>query len=404
MSVENRTVSATTDPPAAPELAPADDWNPITVTDYPAEYRRLRAERPVAFTSDYDGFWGVMRYQDVQKGSRDWRTYTSGQPFVEFPEFMKSIPIQANPPVHTFFRKFLSQYFTADRVAMLVPDIEEVVAHNLDPLVARGGGDMIEEFGRIVPQQVLAKFMLLGDDAWEAMADSLARADAVRHDLAKHREVNKTLWNPTVEALIEDRRANPQDPAIDVMSGALLLEPDGRPITQEELVALGVQIFSAGADTTTAAIGSIVGHLGRHPEAQRELRDNPALIPTAIEELLRLAPPLHQVGRHTTRQVSSHGREIPEGVKVGLNVYSANRDEEKFDRAEEYVADRSPNPHLTFGHGPHQCMGSPIAREELRATLTQLLARTSSFELTAEPVSNGRPLRTGWTNVPVRFS
>ncbi|WP_336714466.1 cytochrome P450 [Arthrobacter sp. USHLN218] len=380
-----------------------DDWNPIEVTDYPSEYDRLRAERPLAYTSDYEGFYDFMRYSDVQKGSRDWRTYASGQPFLEFPDFMRSIPIQENPPTHTFFRKFLAQYFTPQRVAMLVPDIEEIVARSLDPLIEAGEGDMIEEFGTIVPQQVLAKFMLLPDDAWKTMAASLARADAVRHDVQALREVNKDLWNPTVEALIEDRRANPQDPAIDIMSGVLELEPEGRPVTHEEAVAIGVQIFSAGADTTTAAIGSIMSYLGSRPEAQRELRDEPALIETAVEELLRLAPPLHHTGRKATKDVEAYGITIPQGSKVGLNVYSANRDEEKFEHGNEYRADRSPNPHLTFGHGPHQCMGAPIARAELQTMLARLIAKTSHFELAADPVSNGRPLRTGWSHVRVRF-
>lgn len=380
-----------------------DDWNPIQVTDYPSEYDRLRAERPLAYTSDYEGFYDFMRYQDVQKGSRDWRTYASGQPFLEFPEFMRSIPIQENPPTHTFFRKFLSQYFTPQRVAMLVPDIEEIVASSLDPLIEAGEADMIEEFGTIVPQQVLAKFMLLPDDAWKTMAASLAKADAVRHDIEAMREVNKNLWNPTVESLIEDRRANPQDPSIDIMSGVLELQPEGRPVTQEEAVAIGVQVFSAGADTTTAAIGSIMSYLGSHPEAQAELRSNPELIETAVEELLRLAPPLHHTGRKTTKEVEAYNVTIPEGAKVGLNVYSANRDEQKFERGNEYIADRSPNPHLTFGHGPHQCMGSPIARAELQIMLRQILEKTSNFQLAAEPVSNGRPLRTGWSHVRVRF-
>ncbi|GAA3884318.1 cytochrome P450 [Leifsonia kafniensis] len=380
----------------------AVDWRPIPVQDYPAEYDRLRAEIPVAYTDDYDGFYGLMKYDDVQKASRDWKTYTSGQPFLEFPQFMMSIPIQSNPPIHTFYRKFLMQYFTAERVAMLVPDIKAIIAHCLDPLIARGEGDIIDELGRIVPQQVLAKFMLLPDDAWITMAESLAKADAVRHDVVKLREVNKDLWYPTVEKLIEERRHNPQDPAIDIMSGVLELKPDGREVTHEEALSLGVQIFSAGADTTTGAIGSIVVYLAEHPADQDALRANPELIPTAIEEFLRLAPPLHQTGRKTTKAVTVRDREIPEGALVGLNVFSANRDADKFDRADEFVPDRTPNAHLTFSHGPHQCMGAPIAREELHEFLTQLLAKTTSFELAAEPVP-GRPLRTNWTSVAVRF-
>jgi cytochrome P450 len=384
--------------------APADDWHPTRVEDHPAEYRRLRAECPVAFTSDYDGFWGLMRYDDVQKGARDWRTYASGQPFVEFPAFAKAIPIQENPPQHTYWRRFLNPYFAPDRVAALVPDIEEIVARCLDPMVERGEGDIIDELGRIVPQQVLAKVLRLPDDAWVTMADSLARADAVRHDTAKLAEVNKDLWHPTVEALIADRRAHPQDPATDIMSGALQLQPEGRPITHEELVAIGVQVFAAGADTTTAAIGSLVAYLGRDQEAQQRVREDRALVPAALEESLRLAPPIQHLGRTSTCPVSVRGRDIPAEVKVGLNLFSANRDEDKFERADEFVLDRTANPHLTFGHGPHVCVGAPVARQELAVLLTQLLDKTIWFELDGEPVSNGRPLRAGWTSVRVRFA
>ncbi|GAA3884493.1 hypothetical protein GCM10022381_28350 [Leifsonia kafniensis] len=385
---------------------PDSDWNPIHITDYrdyPAEYVRLRENVPLAYTSDYDGFYGFMKYADVQKGTRDWKTYTSGQPFLEFPEFMRSIPLGENPPTHTFYRKFLAQYFTPDRVALLLPDIEEHVAERLDALINAGEGDMITEFGTIVPQQVLAKFLQLPDSAWETMAESLARADAVRLDVNALREVNKDLWNPTVEALIQDRRSTPLDPATDIMSGVLELMPDGRPITHEEAVAIGVQIFSAGADTTTAAIGSIMTYFGSHPDAQAELRQNPELIETAIDEVLRLYPPQHQAGRKSTKDVEAHGRVIPEGTKVGFNIFSANRDPDKFANPENFVIDRSPNPHLAFGHGPHQCMGSPIARAELIALVRQLLAKTSSFTLIDDAVSNGRPLRTGWSTVRVRF-
>lgn len=380
-----------------------DDWHPITVQDYPAEYARLRAEAPVAYTSDYDGFYSLLRYKDVQKGTRDWKTYESGQPFVEFPQFAKSIPIQLNPPQHTFYRKFLQQFFTAERVQKLVPDIEQIVATNLDPLVARGGGDIVGEFATIVPQQVLAKLLRLPDDAWATMAASLAELDAVRHDLEKQRELNKRLWNPTVEALIEDRRRNPQDPEIDIMSGVLELQPENRPITHEEALAVGVQIFAAGADTTTAAMGSVMSRLGRMPEVQQQLREDPSLIPAAVEEVLRLAPPIHHTGRRATRDVDLEDRTIPAGTKVGLNVYSANQDAEKFEDPEQFRLDRPSNPHLTFGFGPHQCVGAPIAREELRAMLEQIFAKTDGFELVAEPEPNGRPLRTGWFHVPVRF-
>ena len=118
---------------------------------------------------------------------------------------------------------------------------------------------------------------------------------------------------------------------------------------------------------------------------------------------MRYEAPVSRMGRVAKVEFEWHGQTIKAGDRVFLSLASANRDEERFERGNEYIADRSPNPHLTFGHGPHQCMGAPIARAELQTMLRQIIEKTSNFELAAEPVSNGRPLRTGWSHVRVRF-
>lgn len=132
------------------------------------------------------------------------------------------------------------------------------------------------------------------------------------------------------------------------------------------------------------------------------LREEPDRIPGVVEEVLRLAPPIQQLGRRATCPVELGGRTVPLDAKVALNVFSANRDDSRFERADEFDPARERNPHLTFGHGPHVCLGAPVAREELRRFAGQLLAKTSSVALDGEPQSNGRPLRVGWTSVPIR--
>jgi cytochrome P450 len=376
-------------------------YAPASSSDPHRDYEELRAQCPVVHSEDFGGFWSLMKFADASKASRDPKGFSSGQPFVEYPSPNCPIPISTNPPVHTFYRKFLNQYFVEDRVAELVPSIEDITAQQLSPLFSAGGGDIYRTVARLVPPQVLAEFLGLSATGWTDLAATLDEADSLRHDVHAFGARQATLWDRAVGELIADRRAHPRDPARDIMSGILALEPDGRAISEAEAHSIGTQLFAAGADTTSSAMGSLVNYLATNPGAQEELRANPQLLPAAIEEVLRLGPPLHQTVRRTTHPTEIRGVEIPADELVAINIASANRDEDKFEDPQNVALDRERNPHLTFGFGPHMCIGAPIARQELRIFGEQLLAGTRSIRLAAPVETSGRALRTGWTSIIV---
>lgn len=391
----------TSQPQTTDSARTAHAYVPSVVTDFPSEYSRLRRDSPVVHSDDFGGFWTLTKYDDVSRASRDWKRFRSGQPFVEYASFAKAIPISTNPPEHGYFRKFLNQYFTESRVAALVPRIEECIAELLDPFIQAGGGDMYRDVIRHIPARVLADLLGLTDSGRQVLSDRLDEADAARHDLKAFGALQANLWTASVEDLIADREANPRDPAEDIMSGILQLQPGGHPITHEEALNMGTQLFAAGADTTISALASLSVHFGADEQLQAAVRSRPELIQPAIEETLRMGPPIHQTTRKAATSIDLRGQTIQADELVALNVAAANRDEEKFDRPEEFLLDRESNPHLTFGFGPHMCVGAPVARQELRIFAEQLLSKTRSYRIEDAPEPGGRPLRTGWASIKV---
>lgn len=385
------------------QAAVAEAYSPKESTDPHREYEELRRRCPVVHSDDFGGFWTLMTFADASKASRDFKTFASGQPFVEYPSPNCPIPISTNPPVHGFYRKFLNQYFVDDRVQALVPSIERITAEQLAPLLSDGGGDIYRTVARLVPPQVLAELLGLSTNGWTDLAAALDEADSLRHNITAFGARQATLWDNAVSELIDDRRASPRDPADDIVTGILALEPDGQPISTADARSIVTQLFAAGADTTSSAMGSLVNYLASNLAVQQQIRQDLTLLPAAIEEVLRMGPPLHQTVRRTTKETDVRGVSIPEGELVAINLASANRDTDKFDDPHHVHLDRERNPHLTFGFGPHMCIGAPIARQELRIFGEQLLSATRSITLAQPAESSGRALRTGWASIDVKF-
>lgn len=397
MAITNAGARSGTDSTAPP-------YSPQTASDLYQEYDRLRPDSAVVHSDDFGGFWSVLAFADASKVSRDWKSFASGRPFVEYPSPNRPIPIATNPPEHTYYRTFLNRYFRPDRVTALAPEIERLVTEQLTPLIEAGEGDIYRSVARTVPPQVLATLLGLSAQDWVELAAALDRADALRHDIPAFGALQATLWDDAVMSLITERTKNPRDPEHDIMSGILELRPDGEPISHAQAMSIGTQIFAAGADTTSSAMGSLAHYLATNPDDQQRLRAEPDLLPAAIEEVLRMGPPLHQTVRCTTAEVDIAGTRVPENALVAINVASANRDPERFTEPHRVRLDRDRNPHLTFGFGPHMCVGAPIARQELLAFGRQLLAGTRMFTLAEPAVTSGRALRTGWSSIRVRIA
>jgi cytochrome P450 len=276
-----------------------------------------------------------------------------------------------------------------------------MVADHLTVLLTEGEDDLYDALAYPLPPRTLCAFLNVPDEEWiefkelSKLAETSGGAPPERQAEITHAFKQKGF------ELIATRREMPHDPEIDLFARLLTVEKDGKPLDDDTIADIGWQLLAAGHSTTTRSLTVAIHHLATHPTDQTTLRDHPEMIQTAVEELLRIGPPLHQLGRTTANDVVIDGTTIPAGEHVGLNFASGNLDEEAFPNATQCDIERKPNRHLTFGTGPHICIGAPLARIELRLAIAELLARTSSFELAGDPV-RVTGLKSGFTYLPVR--
>ena len=371
-----------------------------------ALFRDLRARCPVAHSTDFEGFWVLTRYDDVIATLSDSETFSTAVQNV-VPRVATSgrrPPLHLDPPDHTPYRRAITPFFQADRIAAWEPVVRGLVAGLLEPLVARGGADICVDFSYRLPIFVLAEFFNIPAAQAQNIRDIGAdfnRALQVR-DMEKLQQTSLFLYE-VARDIIALRKAEPMDPARDPTSALLAARHEGRPLPEDMVLGTIRQLLVVGIIAPTTFTGSIVVHLARHPEHFAMLKRDPSLIPAALEELLRLYTPYRGFARTPKRDVVIGGRTIREGEPIALAFTSANRDESAFEDPDEFRLDRSTDrQHMAFGRGPHQCAGAPLARLMLRITLEELVARTGGFEITGEIPMTTWP-EYGPLSVPVRF-
>ncbi|NML04367.1 cytochrome P450 [Sphingomonas sp. G-3-2-10] len=371
------------------------------------DYARLRRECPVAHTDAWGGFWALMRYDDVKRAASDAKTYiTSVQNVVPRVAFTgRRPPLHLDPPEHTPYRRALNPLLSMERSEALVETTRVFVTDLLDPMVAKGGGDVCEEFASHLPVQVFGAWMKMPDDLLGTLHEAgQAFIMAVRSAQPDSMKVTSLRLYEMARDLIERRKATPMDPVEDPTSALLAArDANGDRLPDEMILGTVRQVLVVGIVAPTVLMGSIAVHLSRDPELQSRLRADRLLVPAALEEFLRLYSPYRGFARTATCPVTLHGRTIPEGDPIALVYASANRDESVFPDGGAFVMDR-PNiaEHLAFGRGPHNCPGVHLGRMQLRVALEELLARTSGFELAGEPVVAPFP-EIGAISVPLRF-
>lgn len=370
------------------------------------DYMRLRAQCPVAWTEDWGGYWTLTRFDDVRAAALDHTSLLNGRPFIQHPDISATdpiIPIALNAPEHMIYRRAMNRYFAPDRMAAIEPAFRERVTLLIDEILLEGAAEIMSRFCAPVAAQGLALLLNLPDSAYEEFLGHLSAMDelgkntkpgesAERDDLAPDRFFAVTA--ESVRKVVAERRMTPLDTEIDIFSGMLQLEIDGQPISDAALVGIGVAIYGAGHQTTQDGLGGALYMLAADAGLQARLRSDPALIPGAVEEFLRLDSPTQENVRQAAGDMCLHGRTIHKGDYVALNFAAANRDERQFANAETCIIDRSPNPHLAFGHGRHKCVGAALARLEMRVALEEILRKTRSFEL-AEVACPGRASQFG---------
>lgn len=393
------------------EADPAgQDFDPLLpeTFDSPHQvYADLRARCPVAHSNAWNGFWALASYRDVERVLSEPDVFiTSKQNVVPKLAFTgRRPPLHLDPPEHTPYRRALAPLMKPERVAALEPTIRALAAKLLQPMVARGGGDICADFSSHMTIRVFAAWMNVPEDMVDAL-QVVGRAYNIAVQSADGEMVKETSLKlyDMARRMIELRRRQPLDPLDDPTSALLAARVDGQPFPDDMILGTIRQVLVVGIIAPTLIVGSIAVHLARHPELQQQLRADPALMPRAIEEFLRLYTPYRGFARTANRDVEFHGRKIREGEPIALLYCSANRDAAVFDDADQFRLDR-PNigEHLAFGKGPHVCLGIPLARLELRVAIEELLRCTPrGFEISGE-VKQTRFPEVGALAVPLRF-
>jgi cytochrome P450 len=354
---------------------------------YPG-YARVR-ERGGIYRSPL-GLFIASRYEHVTAILRDPRFAANRSRALPFrlirfanrdaPDFLNLLDrnlLNLDGPEHASLRGLVNKAFTPRRVAALRPRIGEIAHDLLDAIEGRGELELIRDFAHPLPVIVIAE--LLGVPAadrekfraWSNGAAQIIDPLNAERGMARAKEAANEL-SAYFREMLARRRAEPCD---DLLSAMIAAEQDGRVIGERDLVALSVLLLAAGHETTTNLIGNAVVALLRFPEQAERLRAEPALLASAVEEFLRFDSPVQFTDRIALEAVELGGQRIPAGRPVGLLLAAANHDPEVFASPHRLDVARAENRHLAFGHGPHFCLGAPLARLEAEIGMGALLAR-----------------------------
>ena len=375
--------------------------------DLHAVLDRLRAEAPLAWNGT-KGFWAVTRHADVSEASSDPARFCSSRGILvdEIGVTYDSPPtmMHADPPEHTRYRKLARPGFTNQVVRQLEVLVRERTGTALDALAAKAEGgavvDITAELAVPLPIQLIAQLLGLpaGDEErlfrWSEAAIPGATDWSEDDRMA-------LLGEMTVEllALAAARRAEPRD---DVVSMLATYEEDGEALSDDELGMFLIQLLVAGNETTRNAISGALVALAEHPDQLDRLAADPALIPTAVEEVLRWTTPVTSFLRTAVADTELGGTAIAAGDPVLLIYAAANRDEAEFGpSAGTFEVDRSPNHHVALGHGPHFCLGAALARLELSVVLEGVVARWRRLSVAGPVVHSGSSVISGIKAAPL---
>ncbi|TLF78327.1 cytochrome P450 [Nocardia cyriacigeorgica] len=363
-----------------------------------AMYAALREHDPVhrvvpAEQPDHD-YWVLTRHEHVYAAARDTDTFSSRDGLtVEYGE-LEQIGLTANPPMvmqdppeHTEFRKLVARGFTPRQVADVEPVVRSFVRERLDRLGEQGGGDIVKDLFKPLPSMVVAYYLGVPEqdrDRFDGWTDAVVAASTER--TADAQQASMEMLGYFAE-LIKRRRTDPGDDTVSLLVQAGMAADDTDVNGLVQILAYTWTMVAGGNDTTTGLLGGAVQLLQQHPEQRAVLAADPARIKLAVEEFARLTSPVQGLARTATRDVELAGVTIPAGRKVLLVYGSANRDEQAFGAdAAELDIDRNPQRIMTFGHGPHHCLGAAAARMQARVALEELLARFPEYRVDIDAV------------------
>ena len=375
---------------------------------YPV-WKRLRDERPLYYNERYD-FFALSRFDDVERGLVDWKTYISSKGTVlELIKANIEMPsgsiIFEDPPTHDLHRGLLSRVFTPRRVSEIEPKMREFCARSLDPLAEAGGFDFIKDLGAQMPMRTIGMLLGIPEDDQEAIRDRID--EGLRLNDPSMPDTKYQSFEAIHDDFSEYIAWRAEHPSDDLMTELLQAEFEDetgtqRRLTREEVLNYVNLVAAAGNETTTRLIGWTGKLLAEHPDQRQQLVDDRGLIPNAIEEILRYEAPSPVQARYLTQDVEHHDHTLRAGSIVLMLNASANRDERKFEDPDRFDIRRKIGHHLSFGYGIHFCLGASLARLEGRIALDEVLKRFPSWEVDWDNAVQARTSTVrGWERLPV---
>jgi cytochrome P450 len=376
-----------------------------SVDPYPS-YRWLRDECPVYFNAER-GFWALSRYDDVRAASQDWGTFSSaGSVELDDADGLFGIGegdfLASDPPPHDCLRRVVRDHFTPRAMQALESPILLAAEKLVDAIASRGRADLAGDLSRVLPVTVMATLF-----AFPAADVSHIRAWVEKLFVREpgQARVPEEAWSAS-EAIREYVRLTVAEGGHtrgdDVLSTLLDAEAAGH-LSQEEVIGISVLLLAAGIKTTSGLLSTTLLLLAQYPQQQARVSRDASLIPRAVEEALRFDAPAQWLARTTTVGTEIHGTAIPEDARVLLLYGSANRDERRFERPDDFDIDRAQHRHLAFGNGIHFCLGAPLARLEAKLALSVLFSRIPDYRLAGPFARVFSPAERELSYLPVEF-
>jgi cytochrome P450 len=343
-------------------------------------YKALRESTPV-FRSPQAVV--LTRLSDIEMALKHTELFSSNMDAVDLGNLRPLIPLQIDPPEHAKYRRILDPLFTPREMGRREPEVTKLVNEIIDHFADRGECDFHAEFAVPLPCTVFLQLLglpLEHLDKFLAWKDQVIRPEGVQ-GYEKHGQAAAPAARQIYdyfEHAIDDHIAHPRD---DVLSALIAAEVDGQPLSREELLDICFLFLIAGLDTVTDSLDCFFVYLARHPDQRRLLIEQPEILPSAIEELLRWETPVPGVARVAMQDVEVGGCPISKGERVSPLLGAANTDPTEFPDPDVVDFRRNPNRHRAFGAGPHRCLGSHLARMELRVALREFHRRIPDYEI-----------------------
>jgi beta-dihydromenaquinone-9 omega-hydroxylase len=387
------------------QLTDFDPLDPEVLADPYPSYRAL-LQGPALHYNRRRALWFLCRYEDVRAGARANDELSSAESVARYRARLPMM-LTVDRPEHTRLRRVVSRDFTRDAMERSREEIGRIARDAIGRMLAAGETDAVAELASPLPVAVIAH--VLGVPAVD-LPDFRRWSDRVVEGFGVAPGTGSlgsslSVLGATVKLrsyFLEQFERRRRSPGPDLLSRMLASSEDGR-LTEDELFWFGFMLLVAGNETTTSLLGTMLLSLARHPEEWAKLRDDPDLVPSAVEEALRHTSPIQGLYRTALSDYRVGPASIPAGGRVLLLYGAANRDPRKFPQPDDFLIERNPTDHLAFGSGIHFCLGAHLARLEGAIVLRELVERVEAIELAGEPSWNPNPSLRGLSRLPVRL-